>query len=380
MTALSFEPTASISSSAGADGHIGLYGVTLDGFAVTAWWSADLGWNGWFAVADGGPPIPGHAFSFHPLSPLLIGSAPLLSLFGVAADGQVWSTAWSNAWSPWFVVGNGTFDQPSGVCGVDRFIPGHGGGHGFVEQFLETFVDLWAIGQDGQSYTAVLRPQVEGFQGWTGAGIGVFHQGTVLEVVLRTFDDIDLFAFGEDGRMYTLWYNETEGPVGWLRLDAPTAFEQGTRVTAIARTETDIDLFAIGADGRLRTLWWSQGTGWRPADWTPIGNGTFASHTPVALFAQSPDALDLFAIGMDGKCYTLWWTREQGWNGWFPIGGAGVFTQLTPISVVSRGDGSIDLFAVGEDGEVYTLWWTRAEGWNPRDWTPIFPAGGFLQP
>ena len=56
----------------------------------------------------------------------------------------------------------------------------------------------------------------------------------------------------------------------------------------------------------------------------PIG-GFFPPGAPVTAISKSPNSIDLFITGNDGKVYTSWWYAGSDWSGinnnWRPIGG-----------------------------------------------------------
>ena len=100
----------------------------------------------------------------------------------------------------------------------------------------------------------------------------------------------------------------------------------------------------------------------------------------VSAVARTPDNLDLFITGNDGRVYTSWWFNGADWSGvndnWRPIGG--FFPPGAPVTAVARKSGQLDLFVTGNDGRVYTLVVDGAD-WSGVDdnWRPI---GGFFPP
>ncbi|WP_429645487.1 hypothetical protein, partial [Skermanella aerolata] len=144
-------------------------------------------------------------------------------------------------------------------------------------------------------------------------------------------------------------------------------FPVGAPVTAVSRKPGQLDLFVCGNDGRVYTSWWSQGQDWSGINdnWRAIG-GFFPAGAKVAAVARTPDNLDLFICGNDGRVYTSWWSQGQDWSGindnWRSIGG--VFPAGAPVAAVARTPDNLDLFICGNDGRVYTSWWFAGVDWS----------------
>ncbi|WP_429645488.1 hypothetical protein, partial [Skermanella aerolata] len=113
-------------------------------------------------------------------------------------------------------------------------------------------------------------------------------------------------------------------------------------------------------DGRVYTSWWFAGVDWSGINdnWRSIG-GVFPAGAPVAAVARTPNNLDLFICGNDGRVYTSWWFAGVDWSGindnWFAIGG--FFPAGAPLSAVARTGNNLDVFIPGNDGRIYTSWW-----------------------
>jgi hypothetical protein len=121
-----------------------------------------------------------------------------------------------------------------------------------------------------------------------------------------------------------------------------------------------MDLFAVPKDGRVHTSSWTVGGDWSGIadNWTPIG-GFFPAAAAVTPVCRTPDTIDLFILGADGRVYTSWWSTGHAWSGagdnWRPIGG--FFPAGATVAAVSRAPDSLDLFIVGTDRQVYANWW-----------------------
>jgi Papain-like cysteine protease AvrRpt2 len=198
---------------------------------------------------------------------------------------------------------------------------------------------------------------------------GFFPPGAAVTAVARMDNHLDLFVTGNDGRVYTSWWhqgqpwsgiNDNWRPIGGF-------FPPGAPVAAVARTPNNLDLFITGNDGRVYTSWWFQGVDWSGINdnWRPIG-GFFPPAAPLGAVARTPTNLDLFITGNDGRVYTSWWFQGVDWSGindnWRPIGG--FFPAAAPVAAVSRKPDHLDLFVNGNDNRAYTSWWVNGSDWS----------------
>ena len=87
--------------------------------------------------------------------------------------------------------------------------------------------------------------------------------------------------------------------------------------------------------------------------------GTFPSGSPVACASRNSSTIDSFVIGTDGKVYNSYWTTGNDWSGinddWRDIGGD--FTPGSKVTAIARSPDNMDLFVVGKDGKVYSAYW-----------------------
>ena len=197
---------------------------------------------------------------------------------------------------------------------------------------------------------------------WRSLG-GFFPQHAPVASVARTPNNLDLFITGGDGRVYTSWWFNGVDWSGvndsWRSLGG--FFPPAAPVEALARTPENLDLFITGGDGRVYTSWWFNGADWSGVNdnWRSIG-GFFPAGAPVTAVARTPGNLDLFIVGGDGRVYTSWWFQGADWSGvndnWRPIGG--FFPAGAPIDAVARSPHNLDLFLVGGGDRVHTSWWS----------------------
>jgi hypothetical protein len=248
-------------------------------------------------------------------------------------------------------------------------------------------LDVFVCGNDGRVYTSWW------FNGADWSGIndnwrsigGFFPAGAPVTAVARKPGQLDLFVCGNDGRVYTSWWTEGQDWSGindnWRSIGG--VFPPGARVSAVARTPDNLDVFICGNDGRVYTSWWFQGADWSGINdnWRSIG-GFFPAGAPVSPVARRPGQLDLFVCGNDGRVYTSWWNDSQDWSGvndnWRSIGG--FFPPGAPLAAVARTPDNLDVFVCGNDGRIYTSWWFGGADWSGinDNWRSIggfFPAG-----
>jgi len=220
-----------------------------------------------------------------------------------------------------------------------------------------------------------------GRNGWMSLGGSFPDENATVACVSRQPGILDLFCVGKDGKAYTAWWTAGDGwsclgrGRGWMPLGGK--FAAGTAIAAVARTPNNLDLFAIAEDGQAYTAWWNPADGWssKGRDWHPIG-GNFARRlpimpfrpTPVTALARTPNNLDLFAIDEDGIVQTSWWHAGGDWSGrsgWHGLGGT--FPKAAKVAAVARTPNNIDLFVPGLDGKVWTSWWSAGQDWSGRN-------------
>ncbi len=227
------------------------------------------------------------------------------------------------------------------------------------------------IDGDGGRFELVFEAVNSLASGWSGVNDnwrslgGIFPVGAPITSVSRAPGQLDLFICGNDGRVYTSWWSQGQDWSGvsdnWRSIGG--FFPPGARVAAVARTPDNLDLFVCGNDGRVYTSWWSQGQDWSGVgdNWRSIG-GFFPVGAPLSAVARTGNNLDLFVSGNDGRVYTSWWfAGAADWSGvndsWRSIGG--FFPVGAPLSAVARTGNNLDLFVSGNDGRVYTSWWSE---------------------
>ena len=172
-------------------------------------------------------------------------------------------------------------------------------------------------------------------------------------------------VFTGDGGRYTATFEARNPTRDWSGLgdrwrSIGGFFPAGAPISVTSRNAGNLDLFITGNDGRVYTSWWYQGHDWSGVNnnWRNIG-GVFPKGAPVTAIAKSPNSIDLFITGNDGRVYTSWWYEGNDWSGlndrWRNIGG--IFPAGRKASAIARTAQNLDVFITGNDGRVYTSWW-----------------------
>ena len=210
--------------------------------------------------------------------------------------------------------------------------------------------------------------------GWTEQEIGgIFPQGAPVTPVSRNPDHIDLFMVGQDGKVYSSWWasgNDWSG-IGDKWSPIGGCASPGAKVTAVSRHGDHLDVFALDSDGNVRSCWWTSDNGWSGVDkdWGNLGNPgkAFSSGAGISVVARYDNTLDLFVVEADGNVYSRWWAENADWSSWNNIGSvfpADSVPANAKVTAIARTPENLDLFVVGNDGRVYHSWWTQDNGWS----------------
>jgi hypothetical protein len=348
--------------------HLDLFAVGADGRVYSAWWDARVNnglWNDWFVVPGSFTAPPGATVT------ALARSPEHMDLFAVANDGRVYNAWWdagvnNGQWNDWFTLpGSFTGVPGSAVTAVSR-TPEH--------------MDVFAVGNDGQVHNVWWDSRVNSghWNDWfviPGSFAG--QPGSPVTVLSRTPEHMDLFAVGNDGRVHNAWWDSRVNKGmwnDWFVLPGNVQAPPGAPVTALARSPDHMDLFVVGDDGRAYSAWWDAGVNnGRWNDWFLLpGTFTAPPGATIMAVARTPLHMDLFAVGDDGRGYSAWWDAHANnglWNNWFVIPGKFAGTPGSAVVALSRIPGHMDVFALGADGGPYSAWWdaTANNGqWN--DW------------
>ncbi|MFI1034253.1 hypothetical protein [Streptomyces sp. NPDC020951] len=351
------ETARNIAVASRSPGNLDLFAVGSDGVVYTTWWYEG---NEWGAVTNDWRPIGGF---FPPNAPLaaVAKSPDSIDVFVTGNDGRVYTSWWYEG-SDWSGINNnwrsiGGFFPPGAPLSVTSRNPGN--------------LDVFVTGNDGRVYTSwwYAGNEWSGINdNWRSIG-GFFPAGAPVKAIAKSPDSIDLFITGNDGRVYTSWWyagadwsgiNDNWRSVGGF-------FPPGAPLSVTSRNPGNLDVFVTGNDGRVYTSWWYAGNEWSGINdnWRSIG-GFFPAGAPVNAVAKTPDSIDLFVSGNDGRVYTSWWYAGNEWSGindnWRSIGG--FFPAGTPVTAIAKSPTSIDLFIAGNDKQVYTSWWYAGGEWS----------------
>jgi hypothetical protein len=173
------------------------------------------------------------------------------------------------------------------------------------------WIDLFAIDGNGQVYTAWWHDEDPfHWNGWNRIDPGGPPSPPKQSVVAVSDNPrwIDLFAIGNDGQVYVAWWHEPGPWQGWNRIDpgGPPSPPKKS-VVAVSTNPRWMDLFAIGNDGEVYTAWWHGGNPWY--GWEAVKPSS-PQHYPkqsVVAISVNPRWMDLFAIPSPwGEVITAW--------------------------------------------------------------------------
>lgn len=240
-------------------------------------------------------------------------------------------------------------------------------------------LDVFMAGQDGKTYTGAWDQNVADglWRGWWNILKGAIPPDGTVTAVSRSATKLDVFHVSHDGKVYTAAWDKQAANgewQGWWPIKAIAA-KPGSPVAAIARTPNKLDIFVAGKDGKVYTAAWDkQAANGEWQGWWPIGNLSVPSGAPVSVVSRGPDNLDIFVVGKDSRVYTTAWAKHAAggkWQSWRPVSTL-TAKPGTPVAVVSRESHNLDIFTLGNDNKVYTAAWDKhvADGqW--RGWWPV---------
>jgi hypothetical protein len=290
-----------------------------------------------------------------------------LDIFLADANGQVCTGARSQSeahgqWGGWSSVAGGIVPQGHAVTAVSRF---------------PAQLDVFVAGMDGGVYTAAWNPNANNGQwaGWWRIGTLAAVPGAPVTAVSRGPDDLDIFVAGKDGKIYTTgWSDAASGRRWWPWKAILTGLmNPGGTVSAVSRSPDQLDVFIVGNDGGIYNAVWNKNANkgeW--LGWWRIGTQTAPLGSPVTAVARTPDTLDIFVAGNEGKVRTSAWAQNvnQGkWPEWTTVLDGGV-RPGSAVAAVARTPNQLDIFAVRLDGALYSAAWDKAamsgtwKGWS----------------
>ncbi|WP_121118239.1 hypothetical protein [Croceibacterium ferulae] len=315
---------------------------------MRTWWQGFWHLNGGF----GAPGAPVTAVSRAP---------DHLDIFVTGTDGHVYTAAWtptSGGWRGWWRIGDVRCPPRTPVHVVSR---------------SRDKLDIFVTDTSGRVMSAAWEPGfTDGWHGWWHINGGRGQPGAPVTAVSRAPDHLDIFVVGTDGHAYTAaWHPGSGGWMGWWRIGA-IRFPGHAPLTAISRSRNKLDIFGTANGGETMTAAWEPGftDGWH--GWWHIRGGRAQPGTPIHPVSRSADKLDIFVTGTDGTTYTAAWEPAftDGWHGWWNLRG-GRTALGGAVTGVSRSPDFLDAWVVGLDGRVFTAAWEPGftDGW--RGWWPM---------
>jgi hypothetical protein len=209
-------------------------------------------------------------------------------------------------------------------------------------------------------------------------GIGVSSQP--VSAVWSNPVHLDLFVTSANGQIMTTYWDASASWQEWYTVGPqPAVAMPGQCVTAVWRNSAHLDVFITGATGRILTTFWEPQPGWH--EWyaiEPEWGAATPGQTVTALWS-SPNHLDLFICGVDGRILTTYWEPSAGWLNWYPImPDTGVATPGQCVTAIWSKPGVLELFVTSSAGQILNTSWDIAGGW--LNWVAIEPASGAALP
>ena len=121
-------------------------------------------------------------------------------------------------------------------------------------------LDIFAVADDGNVYTAAWEPDFGSWHGWYLIGGATFPPGAPVYAVSRSADKLDIFAADIYGHILTSAWESGFTPWTSWRQVAGLGTIPGAHVTAVSRTTDKLDIFVVGTD---HTVYRGVGTGLR---------------------------------------------------------------------------------------------------------------------
>lgn len=202
--------------------------------------------------------------------------------------------------------------------------------------------------------------------GGSGAGVASAAELSAPAAASWAPNRYDLIVRGHDGLIYHKYWNSGMGPVNgwsnWGSIGAPPA-GAASSPTVTSPSPDILQVFVRGGDGRIWNNHWTYGQGSAPGGWSGWGavpNTGNATWAPTAANGPDPHP-DVFYTGTDGATY---YTRYDPQLGWVPPVSLGGTTWGSP-AVTTTGGSRFQLIVRGSDSRIY-----HKIADNPFAWTP----------
>lgn len=315
----------------------------------TATWQG--GWKGWWRVGPGQPSASdviqrvGSGMS----APTAVSrTADTIDVFLRQLDDSIAATTWTGStWTPWRRLDGG--QGLSTVAAIRRDDTSH---------------DVLVRGLDARAWHTTMQATADGpsCAGWKPihtqlltSDIALARTGSgTLHAVARGVDGVMVAARRPQGGSWSQW-----------RSLPGTTVQLGSTPVLVARGNT-VDLVVIDETCRVRgTATHDDGANWK--GWWTVGDVVVHPRAGLAMVARTPKHLDLVTVDEQGFVRHARWdgTTSSNWQSWQPVTNFRV-ARATGLALVSRKPGQLDLFAVGMDGRTWTAWWTDTAWGGPR--------------
>lgn len=303
-------PGSQVTAVARRPGQLDLFVVGTDGQVWTAARNPQGQWWGWAAIPGVTVPQRGYV---HAVSR----GKDLLDIFVTDTQGRVMSAGWSpanvnGAWQGWWHIRGGMAAPGAPVTAISR---------------RKDQLDIFVTGTDGGVYTAGWHPtNQDGWHGWTRIGDVVMRPGGYVTPVSRNKDLLDIFATDSQGRVMSAGWspaNANAGWHGWWHILGGVA-GNGSVVQAISRSTDQLDIFVIGTDKRIYTASWHPthpNGAWH--GWRDVNGGQAVVGAAITGVSRNKDLLDVFMPGLDGRPWSAGWSPANPnatWSGWWSVG------------------------------------------------------------
>ncbi|MEJ7678272.1 MAG: hypothetical protein WKG06_10510 [Segetibacter sp.] len=227
-----------------------IFATDVNGVIQTAAWEPVFtdGWHEWWEL-NGGRAAPGAPVT------AVSRSADKLDIFVVGINGGVYTAAWepgfTDWWHGWWQVPGLNTLQRTPIAAVSR---------------STNKLDIFVVGLDGNVYSAAWEPEfTDGWHGWGQIpGLNTL-QRTPIAVVSRSVDELDIFAVGLDGNVYTAaWEPGDTSWRGWWQIIGGLSILPRTAISAVSKLVDTVDISVVNVNGNIYSAVWEQwNTSWR---------------------------------------------------------------------------------------------------------------------
>ena len=365
---LRFPAAAPIATVSCELGRTDLFAVAEDGGLYTTTSRNLAQWTAWQRIG-------GNPQTFAPgTRPVALSTSPgTLDVLVVGTDGNAYHASNPGpGWGPMATlpprtVGNTPLAFPPGAA-----IAGVSAQAGWMDVFVQS-------GTDNKLYTSSSHAPSD-FGTWAPVGEGVFPPGTPVTVLSDAPGAIAVFAVGTDGHVYGAYQADGGAWQDWSPVGSPAfqnlAFPAKTVVAGVSAGAGNLSLFIVDPqgqplfasnsmpDGTFPELAWGPMT----ALLDPVGPLQLAPGAALACACPQPATTAIFAFD---KSQTLRQaslsTDTPSGSSWSAVIPSATFPAGTLPAVQAPGSDAVQLAAVGTDGRVWNAWqqFGQWQGWFP---------------